>query len=107
LIGVEDNPEFNSHGNSGLTNDGFTPEFATERRVSVNPMFASGLNHLSAAALQENATVGRSVNPLADVHNNDGFHSDNDSRRSSEFVADQNSNFSFYGRMGPTPTTQL
>jgi hypothetical protein len=95
LIGVEENPEFSPYGNSGLTNDGFTPDVATGTRASVNPMFASGLNQLSAAALQEKSTVGRSVNPLADMENSDAYDSEDDSRRSSEIGADQNSNFTF------------
>jgi len=104
LIGVEENPEFSPYGNSGVANDGFTHESATDRRASVNPMFAAGLSQLSATALQEKATVGKSVNPLADKQNNDAYDSETDSRRSSENVADQNSNFTFYGRM---PKTQL
>jgi len=107
LIGVEENPEFSPYGNSGLTNDGFTSDFAAGRRVSVNPMFASGLNPLSTAALQENATFGRSVNPLADSQINDSHYSNNDSGRSSDIVANQNTNFIFHGRMDPIPTTEL
>ena len=107
MIGVEENPEFSPYGNSGLTNDGFTSDFATGRRVSVNPMFASGLNPFSAAALQENATFGRSVNPLADSQINDRYYADNDSGRPSDIVANQNKNFTFHGRMDPIPTTEL
>lgn len=107
LIGVEENPEFSPNGRSGLANEGFTPESMAGRRVSLNPMFAAGLTQLSTAALQEKSTVGRSVNPLADMQNNDAYHSENDSRRSSEIVADHNPNFTFYGRMDSIPTTEL
>jgi hypothetical protein len=110
LIGVEENPEFSPHGRSGLANNGFTPDSTTGPRVSVNPMFAPSapsLNQLSAAALQEKSTVGRSVNPLADMQNNDRYDSESDSRRSSESVGHQNSNFTFYGRMDSIPTTEL
>jgi hypothetical protein len=106
LIGVEENPEFSPNGRSGLANDGFAPELAT-RRGSVNPMFASGVNPLSAAALQGNTTVGRSVNPLADMQNYDSDDSENDSRRSSEVVAGQNNNITFSGKLDSIPTTQL
>jgi hypothetical protein len=114
LIGVEENPEFRQHGRSGLGNDGFTSDLATDRRMSINPMVASGLNQVSAAALQENPTVGRSMNPLAGTQNPYGYDSfdddddaANDSRRSSEIGAYQNNNFTFNGRMDSTPTTEL
>jgi hypothetical protein len=107
LIGVEENPEFSPYGNSGVANDGFTHEPATDRRMSVNPMFAAGLSQLSAVAPQGKATVGRSVNPLADMQNNDAYDSGTDSRRASENVADKNSNFTFSGRMDSMPTTEL
>lgn len=106
LIGVEENPEFSPYGNSGLTNDGFTPASATERRVSVNPMFAAGLSQLSAAALQQKVAAGKSLNPLADKRTNDDYDSENDSRRSSENFANQNNNFTF-NRMDSVPTTEL
>jgi len=107
LIGVEENPEFSPNGRNGLANESFTPESTAGRRVSLNPMFAAGLTQLPTAALQEKSTVGRSVNPLADMQNNDAYHSENDSRRSSEIVADRNPNFTFYGRMDSIPTTEL
>jgi len=107
LIGVEENPEFSPYSNSGVANDGFTPESAEGRRMSVNPMFATGVRQLSASALQENPTIGRSVNPLAEMQYRDGYDSENGSRRSSEIVAGQNNNFTFYGRMDSVPTTQL
>jgi len=107
LIGVEDNPEFSPNGRSGLANEGFTPESTAGRRVSLNPMFAAGLTQLPTAALQEKSTVGRSVNPLADMQNNDPYLAENDSRLSSEIVGDHNPNFTFYGRMDSIPTTEL
>lgn len=108
LIGVEENPEFSTFGNSGIANDGFIPESAEGRRVSVNPMFAAGLSQLSASALQKNATVNKSVNPLAaEMQYKDSYDSENDSGRSSEIVAGQNNNFTFYGRMDSIPTTEL
>lgn len=111
LIGVEENPEFSPYGNSGFANNGFTPELESGRRVSVNPMLASGLNPLSAAALQDvtaaNKTTNKGVNPMAGMFNSNGHDSDNDSRSSSENVKGQNSNFSFFGRMDSIPTTEL
>ena len=104
---MEDNPEFSQYGKSGLTNDGFTPEFATAPRMSINPMLASGLNPLSAAALQESPAVGGSVNPLAGMQNSDLYDSENDSRRDSYNDVGQNNNFTFFGRMDSTPTTEL
>jgi hypothetical protein len=107
LIGVEENPEFSPFAKSGVANDGFTPEFAEGRHVSVNPMFPTGLSQLSASALQEKATDSRSVNPLAEMQYKGDSDSENDSRRSSENVAGQNNNFTFYGRTDSVPTTQL
>lgn len=111
MIGVEENPEFSPYGKSGFPNDGFTPELETGRRVSVNPMLASGLNPLSAAALKEamdgNPAISKSMNPLAGKFNSNVYDSDNDSRRSSENGVGQNSNFSFFGRIDNTPTTEL
>jgi hypothetical protein len=107
LIGVEENPEFSPNGRSGIANDSFTPDLTAGRRVSLNPMFAAGLTQLSTDALQEKSTVGRSVNPLADIQNNDAYHSENDSRRPNEIVAEHNPNFTFYGRMDSIPTTEL
>lgn len=111
MIGVEENPEFNPYGKSGLSNDGFTPDFETGRRVSINPMLASGLNPLSAASLQdamaEKTTVNKSVNPMAGMFNSDGYDSDKDSIRSSENVMGQKSNFTFFGRMDSIPITEL
>jgi len=108
LIGVEDNPDFSPFGKNGIANDGFTPESMEKRRVSLNPMLAAGLSQqLSASALQENATVSKSVNPLADMQYKDGYDSENSSRRSSDSAPGQNRNFTFYGRMDSTPTTEL
>ena len=70
-------------------------------------MFAAGLSQLSAAELQESATGGRSAKRKADMQNNEDYDSDDDSRRSSEIVAGQNSNFTFYGKMDSVPTTEL
>jgi hypothetical protein len=107
LIGVEENPEFSPNGKSGLANEGFTPESTAGRRVSLNPMFAAGLTQLPTAALQEKSTVGRSVNPMADLQYDDVYHSEKDSKLYSEIVEDHNPNFTFYGRMDSIPTTEL
>ena len=107
LIGVEENPEFSPYDRSGIANDGFTPESAEARRVSVNPMFAAGLSQLSASALLEKPTASISANPLAEMQYKDGNYSDSDGGDYGEIAKDPNRNFTFYGKMDSIPTTQL
>lgn len=113
LIGVEENPEFSPYSRNGKSNDGFTPDFETGRRASINPVLANGygpkvsFNPLSVAALPGVTAKSQTVNPMAAGIEDDDFGYENVSRRSSINSVEKNKNFTFLRRMDSAPTTEL